>query len=570
MRARRSSTRADVVRRRGRRAVPRLRAAVEVGPTPRCSPYEHIAARRSTGSTGRSPTPTSTPCSAPCARCDERIVHRASTPDQLIRGTDGRVWLAGVQHGTIAASDVRERIDLAELLCTAALLTDAARGRDRRRVFGADRLVRACRAAAHRALARDPCSDAQTEGRPRACATSSSPSAADTEQLERCAGWKPRTLSSIVAGAIAAYVLLAAGQPGPHRHAAQGRLALGARRRPRGASRSSVHRCRCRASCPKLSHVRTFAAQLRGGLRHPRVAADRGRGGGQRALPAEVGLHRRSPPASVGVSQVFAFFIHIGLLAITAVLAGRTSTSTCRRRAVIIGAVVVVALGAAAVRTGASDPEGCADLGEVGPRLLTVAQPRGRSPGHRRHPRPQRRLRAVHDRLLRAFGAGGDLRGHRAGLPRRLHPRPGGADPRRPRRRRGGVRRKIAGIDGASPVSASCRLLTAPRCRATGASTGSSGSARCSARPAHASRAPDPRRRTARGCLPVAEGLVRRCPRRQKYCRRLSRSTDAVGATTDISPRTSGGPRACTVMVVRSTSTAATAAGSAACSPSQV
>ena len=295
------------------------------------------------------------------------------------------MWVAGVQHGTIAASDVQERIDLAELLCTAALLTDAPRAvATGARVFGADRIVRALPALQLIALSPDTRrrmrkqKDVLAQLRDELIALR--PSAGDTEQLE-LRRVKPRTLLTIIAGAIAAYVLLSqlANQDlvGTLRQA-DWRWALAALVLSVltfvGASLSLS------GFVPeKLSHVRTFAAQLAAGfatlVSPPTVGAV---AVNVRYLQRS-GLHPALAAASVGVSQVFAFVVHIGLLTVTAVLAGQNADLTFEppRAAIIIGAVVVVALGLlllfGPVRKTILE-RARPILNEVGPRLLTVAQ----------------------------------------------------------------------------------------------------------------------------------------------------------------------------------------------------
>jgi uncharacterized membrane protein YbhN (UPF0104 family) len=290
-----------------------------------------------------------------------------------------------MQHGTIAASDVQERIDLAELLCTAALLTDAPRAvATGARIFGADRIVRALPALQLIALSPETRrrmrkqKDVLAQLRDELIALR--PSAGDTEQLE-LRRVKPRTLLTIVAGAIAAYVLLSqlANQDlvGTLRKAdwrwALAALALSVLTFV-GASLSLS------GFVPeKLSHVRTFAAQLAAGFATLVSPPTVGAVAVNVRYLQKSGLHPALAAASVGVSQVFAFFVHIGLLTVTAVLAGQNADIHFEppRAAIIIGAVVVVALGLlllfGPVRKSILE-RARPILNEVGPRLLTVAQ----------------------------------------------------------------------------------------------------------------------------------------------------------------------------------------------------
>jgi uncharacterized membrane protein YbhN (UPF0104 family) len=368
-------------------AVPKLRAATEVGPDSTLLAFDHVE-----GVTFDEVDPETVTDSdldgvfrAVRTLHDQRIVHRALSSEQLIRGTDGRVWLAGMQHGTIAASDVQERIDLAELLCTAALLTDAPRAvATGARIFGADRIVRALPALQLIALSPETRrrmrkqKDVLAQLRDELIALR--PSAGDTEQLE-LRRVKPRTLLTIVAGAIAAYVLLSqlANQDlvGTLRKAdwrwALAALALSVLTFV-GASLSLS------GFVPeKLSHVRTFAAQLAAGFATLVSPPTVGAVAVNVRYLQKSGLHPALAAASVGVSQVFAFFVHIGLLTVTAVLAGQNADIHFEppRAAIIIGAVVVVALGLlllfGPVRKSILE-RARPILNEVGPRLLTVAQ----------------------------------------------------------------------------------------------------------------------------------------------------------------------------------------------------
>ncbi|NBV90297.1 MAG: hypothetical protein EBR84_02665, partial [Actinobacteria bacterium] len=56
-----------------------------------------------------------------------RIAHRNLTDRNFLLGADGQVYLIGVEDGVIAASDVLLRIDLAEIFCTLAMLSDPVR-----------------------------------------------------------------------------------------------------------------------------------------------------------------------------------------------------------------------------------------------------------------------------------------------------------------------------------------------------------------------------------------------------------------------------------------------------------
>ncbi|MDA8436515.1 MAG: lysylphosphatidylglycerol synthase transmembrane domain-containing protein [Actinomycetales bacterium] len=367
--------------------VPRLRAVAEVGPDSTLLAYDEVVGRTFAELEDGTVTDADLDAVYRAVRTlhDERIVHRALSPEQLIKADDGSVWLAGVQHGTIAASDVQERIDLAELLVTGALLTDVPRSvATGARVFGADRLTRALPAL--QTIALSPDTRRRLRGKKDVLVAlrdeliALRPSAAETEQLE-LRRVKPRTLFTIVAGSIAAYVLLS--------QLAQVDL-VGLFRQVQwnwallalvltvltfvGASLSLS------GFVPeKLSHVRTFAAQLAAGfatlVSPPTVGAV---AVNVRYLQRS-GLHPALAAASVGVSQVFAFFVHITLLFVTAIAAGqRADIHFTPPKAAVIGVVaVLVVLGLSLlfgpVRKTVVERTRPVIV-EVGPRLLTVAQ----------------------------------------------------------------------------------------------------------------------------------------------------------------------------------------------------
>ena len=367
--------------------VPRLRVASEVGPDSTLLAYDHIE-----GITFDELEPETVTdldldglYRAVRALHDERIVHRSLSAEQIIRATDGSVWLAGVQHGTIAASDVQERIDLAELLCTSALLSDAPRAvATGARVFGADRIVRALPALQLIALSPETRRRMRKQkavlAQLRDELIALRPSAAETEQLE-LRRVKPRTLLTIVAGSIAAYVLLT-------QLANVDLIGLfrSADWRWGGAALVLSFLTFIGASLSlsgfvpePLSHIRTFAAQLAAGFATLVSPPTVGAVAVNVRYLTKSGLHPALAAASVGVSQVFAFVVHISLLIGTGLAAGtQTDLSFTPPRAAVI-AVVVIALMIALLLLFGPVRKTIANrvrpiLSEVGPRLFTIAQ----------------------------------------------------------------------------------------------------------------------------------------------------------------------------------------------------
>ncbi len=191
---------------------PRLVLATEVGPDSALLAYERLDGRRFSE---LADTLTDTDLEAAWRALrtlqGHRIAHRGLVAEHLLRDSDGRVWVLGIDTGTIAVGDVVERIDIAELLCTLALLTDAERAiATGRRVLGREALTRALpvlqpvalSAPTRKAMRRNKdlivaLRDGLVEMQPDR--------QVEQIKLERV---KPRTLLMIGVGTVAAYLLL--------------------------------------------------------------------------------------------------------------------------------------------------------------------------------------------------------------------------------------------------------------------------------------------------------------------------------------------------------------------------
>jgi uncharacterized membrane protein YbhN (UPF0104 family) len=142
---------------------------------------------------------------------DADISHRTLSANNVLRDANGGVWLINGEEGSVAASDLALRLDLAEMLCTQALLTDAdsaiAAGI---RVLGVNRLMRALPALQPVALSPATRHAIRKRkdllGKLRDKLLEANPGAEPEQvQIERL---KPRTLFTIIAGTVAAYFLL--------------------------------------------------------------------------------------------------------------------------------------------------------------------------------------------------------------------------------------------------------------------------------------------------------------------------------------------------------------------------
>ncbi len=317
-----------------------------------------------------------------------RVTHRALTADHIMLTRDGTgsngVMLLDPGDGDVAATDLQVRLDLAQLTASLALLVGPARAAETARAKMGDadvaRLVpllqpvvlhRSTRAALRRHK------DVLPALRKRLVGT-----VPDTEvppeQLERI---RPRTIVTLVASIFAAYIVI--GQLGhksfiPVLKSADWRFIVVA------VVLTAITYVGATWSLSgfvleKLSFFRTFLCQLAGSF----VTL---------VTPAAVGgvalnlryLHKAKvqpadAAASVGVSQVFAFALHISLLVIFAALTGAVHSARFRPPGWVYIALGVLA---AAVLIILSLPAGrrlarsriAPALGQVIPRLLDISQ----------------------------------------------------------------------------------------------------------------------------------------------------------------------------------------------------
>jgi uncharacterized membrane protein YbhN (UPF0104 family)/tRNA A-37 threonylcarbamoyl transferase component Bud32 len=142
---------------------------------------------------------------------DRGITHRSLTAGHLLRDDNAKIWLLHVEDGSIAATDVAQRVDLAELLCTLSLLTDPTRAvASGQRVLGPLRLVKALGVLQPIALSAESRKairkrkDILVALRDLLIEMSPNPNPEQVE-LERL---RPKLLFTVVAGTVAGYILL--------------------------------------------------------------------------------------------------------------------------------------------------------------------------------------------------------------------------------------------------------------------------------------------------------------------------------------------------------------------------
>lgn len=315
---------------------------------------------------------------------ENQMTHRSLSADHLLRAEDGSVWLIGGETGSIAAGDVAQRIDTAELLTTLALLTDVDRAVDTgRTVLGLAGLAKALPALQRVALS-TPTRKATRRNKGllvslRDRLAEIQPGAeAEQIQFERV---RPRTLVMIIVGSIAGYVLLS--------QLTQVDLV--------GLLRTADWRWMLLALVlsvltfvaaawsltgfvpERLPLHRTILAQLAGSFATLVSPPTIGSIAINVRFLQKAGLHPALAGASVGVAQVMAFVFHIGLLLVFGIAAGTQADHTFAPPqwvVIVVIAIVVVALGLLAVPavrhtiTKRVRPT----MKEVLPRLVTVVQ----------------------------------------------------------------------------------------------------------------------------------------------------------------------------------------------------
>lgn len=315
---------------------------------------------------------------------ENQMTHRSLSAQHLLRAEDGSVWLIGGESGSVAAGDVAQRIDTAELLTTLALLTGVDRAVDTgRTVLGLGGLGKALPALqpvalspqTRKAIRRNKgllvsLRDRLAEIRP----------GAESEQIqfERV---RPRTLIMIIVGSIAGYVLLS--------QLAQVDLV--------GLLRTADWRWMVAAVLfslvtyigaawslsgfvpEKLPLHRTVMAQVAGDFATLVSPPTLGAIAINVRFLTKAGLHPALAGASVGVSQVMAFVFHILLLLAFGIAAGTQADFTFSPPPwAVIGVIVIVIvilslLAVPAIRRLITKRIGPL-LKEVVPRLITVAQ----------------------------------------------------------------------------------------------------------------------------------------------------------------------------------------------------
>jgi len=285
-----------------------------------------------------------------------RIAHRALIAENFLQATDGKVYIQGLEDGTIAASEVLLRIDLAEALVTLSLSADPVRAIQAGRVVLGDAgLARALPALQPVALSPHTRSKLK-ENRDllttlRATILENMPETNFEEiEIERV---KPRTLVTIFAGTIAAYLLLT--QLGQVNFSEVFRVA-DTRWMLIGLTFSALTYVGASLALSgvvpeRLSFWKTFQAQWAASFATLVAPPTLGSVAINVRYLSRQGMNTALAGASVAVSQVMSFFSHITLLFIAVIVAGTSSDFSFRPPKTAIIVFLVVALSASALFT---------------------------------------------------------------------------------------------------------------------------------------------------------------------------------------------------------------------------
>ncbi len=366
--------------------VPRLEAVAEVGPDAALLAYARVEGM-TFAEIGGTLTNDDLDSAWRAVRTlhEAGISHRALTAENILRDPSGGIWLMDPEEGSVAAGDVAERLDLAELLCTLAMLTDPDQAvASGRRVLGNDRIIKALPALQPVALTavtrraikrrkdilvtlRENLEELTPDGSP------------DTIQIERL---RPRTIITLILGTVAAYYLLIqVGSIDVATLFSDAKWWLAAIALVLSAATYIGAAMSLEGFVPeRLKFFRTFQAQLAASFATLVSPPTLGAVAVNVRYLQKAGVHPALALASVGVSQLMAFVMHLLLILVFGVIAGRSSKldiPTIPDWAVVIGfglvLLVIVLLLLPASRQWVIKKV-LPIFRQVGPRLLTLAQ----------------------------------------------------------------------------------------------------------------------------------------------------------------------------------------------------
>src|SRR5580700_8047866 len=363
---------------------PSLRAVVRAGPEATVLAYDHHQGTTLAEQKGCTDAQLRNIWDAVQLLHEHRVTHRSLTADRILLTHDDQVMLLDPGDGDVAASDLQVRLDLAQLLAELALYVGPERSADLAlEKAGADELVGVVPLLQRVALARSTRAalrrrrDVLPALRQRLLAAVPGGEVTPV-QLERI---RLRSLITMVATVVAGYLLageLARESLGHVLRMADWRWGLVALALSAATYVSAALELSGFVAEP-LRFTRTLLAQLAGSF----VTLVTPAAFGGAAVNIRY-LQRRKVPApvaaaSVGVSQVVAFVLHILMLVVFIAIAGAADKHPFRPPTwfyFVLAGLVVVASAVFAVPAGRRllRARVAPTLGQVLPRLLEVAQ----------------------------------------------------------------------------------------------------------------------------------------------------------------------------------------------------
>jgi uncharacterized membrane protein YbhN (UPF0104 family) len=366
--------------------VPRLEAVAAVGPDAAALAYARLDGR-TFSELGSALTDKNLDSTWRALRTlhDAGISHRALHAEHLLLDANGGVWLLDPEEGSIGAGDVAERLDTAELLCTLAMLTDPDRAvASGRRVLGTLSLTKALPVLQPVAL---------TSVTRRAIKRRKDVLAALRESLEELTPegpteeidvqrLRPRTILTVIAGTAAAYFLLyQVGEVDLVTVVREAKWGLAALALMLSAATYVGAAMSVQGFVPEpLKFLRTMQAQLAASFATLVSPPTLGALGVNIRYLQKSGVHPALAAASIGVSQVMAFVMHLLLVLGLGIIAGseqKEEISAPPIWAVVVAVIILIALiGVFFIpwtRKWAQQRVRPI-LSQIGPRLLTLAQ----------------------------------------------------------------------------------------------------------------------------------------------------------------------------------------------------
>ena len=279
-----------------------------------------------------------------------RIAHRGLTANSFVLGTDGQVYLTNLEDGAIAASDVLLRIDLAEALCTLSLRSSPERAITAARYILGDAVLTKALPALQLVAFSNETRELVKQNKELLSSLRTSLvellPAGEPEQQVEIERIKPKTLLTITAGTIAAYLLL--GQL-----TRVNLLDLVRTANPLWVVGALVFSILTYVAATmnmlgvvpeRLSAWKTFQTQWAASFATLVAPPTLGSVAINGRFLTRQGLSSAMAGASIAVIQVMAFISHVALILIMAIAAGTSSELAFRPSRTVIIAVVGVAL----------------------------------------------------------------------------------------------------------------------------------------------------------------------------------------------------------------------------------